>query len=85
VGSNSAILILLKAGDFNQKLHERGCPTKLSAQEICKTAKDENQTKEIFEKVWTKPRTSIETIASLRQANMERYQFERAIEAPIDA
>ena len=76
---------LLKASNFNQKLHERGCPTKLSVQEICKTAKDENQTKEILDRVWTEPKASLEFLGKFRQVNVEHYQFERMIEAPTDS
>jgi len=32
---------LLKASDFNKKLHEHGCPKKLTVQKICEVAKDE--------------------------------------------
>jgi len=42
--SNRLNISLLKAADFNEKLHERACNRDLSIQKICSAAKDENET-----------------------------------------
>ncbi len=75
---------LLKASDFNQKLREHRCPIKLSVQEICKTTKDERQTKDLLERVWNNPEESLEALSRLREANSDIYQFERLMESTIN-
>ncbi len=72
---------LLKASDFNQRLRDRGWPSKLTVQEICKVARDENQTKRALEEIWAKPSTSMDAVMKLREANADHYQFERLLEA----
>jgi hypothetical protein len=71
---------LLKAIDFNSRLHERGCPTITSVQKICKLAKNEKQVREILETIWEKPKNSEQALAKIIENNKAVYEFERLLE-----
>jgi F0F1-type ATP synthase delta subunit len=71
---------LLKAADFNAKLHQRGCPTQVSVQRICKVAKDEKQVREILENVWRDPKNSEKTLDIFAERNQSIYEFEKMLE-----
>jgi len=71
---------LLKAADFNAKLHQRGCPTQVSVQKICKVAKDEKQVREILENVWKDPKNSEKTLEIFAERNKSIYEFEKMLE-----
>lgn len=71
---------LLKASDFNSKLHERGCPSKITVQKICKIAKDEKQVREILESIWENPRKSEQILETAIEKNKEIYEFEKMLE-----
>jgi hypothetical protein len=67
---------LLKASDFNEKLKERGC-TKATVQKICKLAKDENEVREVLEKLWESPQKDAEILNEVASKNREVYEFEK--------
>lgn len=71
---------LLKAADFNSKLHQRGCPIKVSVQKICKIAKNEKQVREILENIWKNPKKSEQTFATTTKKNEAVYEFEKLLE-----
>lgn len=71
---------LLKAADFNSKLHERGCPPKVSVQKVCKIAKDEKQVREILESIWQSPQKSEQILELTIEKNREIYEFEKILE-----
>ena len=71
---------LLKAADFNNKLHQRGCPKEVSVQKICKIAKDEKQVREILENMWKDPEKSEEILDKFAERNMMVYEFEKLLE-----
>jgi len=73
-------LQLLRASDFNQKLHERGCPRKVTVQKVCKRAKNEYEVRETLEKIWSKPESAEEIPDELLEKNKELYMFERMLE-----
>jgi len=64
-------LLLLRASDFNQKLHERGCPRKVTVQKICKRAKNEEEVRGTLEKIWSKPESAEEILDELLEKNKE--------------
>ncbi len=70
---------LLKAANFNQKLHGRGCPRKASVQKICKIARDEGEVRKILEEIWNNPDESEEILAEVREKNKEVYEFEKML------
>jgi len=72
---------LLKAADFNSKLHQKGCPTTLSVQKVCKVAKDEQQVREILDKLWKEPKSGEQVLETLIGKNREVYEFEQLLEA----
>jgi hypothetical protein len=72
---------LLKAADFNNKLHQKGCPTTLSVQKVCKIAKDEQQVREILDKLWKEPKNGEQVLETLVGKNKEVYEFEKLLEA----
>jgi len=71
---------LLKAVDFNSRLHKRGCPTATSVQKICKIAKNEKEVREILENLWKKPKNSEQIIAKSIEYNKAVYEFEKLLE-----
>ena len=73
-------LQLLRASDFNQKLHERGCPRKVTVQKICKRAKNEEEVRETLENIWSMPESAEEILDELLEKNKELYMFERMLE-----
>ena len=73
-------LQLLKAGDFNQKLREKGCPKTVSVQKICKRARDEEDVRETLDRIWKQPEKSDETLNELLQKNEDLYKFEKMLE-----
>lgn len=71
---------ILKAADFNQKLHGEGCSKKVSVQKVCRTAKDEDEVREILDAVWKGPEKGEEILAEVAEKNREIYAFERMLE-----
>lgn len=71
---------LLRAADFNKKLHERGCETRVTVQKICKRAKNEKEAREILQRIWEKPSKGESILTELAEKNQELYEFERALE-----
>jgi len=48
-------LQLLRASDFNQRLHDKGCPRTVTVQKICRRARNEDEVREVLEKIWDRP------------------------------
>jgi len=71
---------LLKAADFNEKLHERGCKGGVTIQKICQTAKDEREVREVLEAIWQKPDEAEKILTDILERNEELYHFERMLE-----
>jgi hypothetical protein len=74
---------LLKAADFNQKLHEKGCPKKVTVQKVCKIAKDEGDVREILDALWKNPQRGEEILAEAMEKNKDVYGFERMLEEKV--
>jgi hypothetical protein len=72
---------LLKAPDFNSRLHVRGCSTAVSVQKVCKIAKNEKQVREILDSIWGKPEETESVLGMSFKANKEVYEFEKSLEA----
>jgi antirestriction protein len=68
---------LLKAADFNEKLHEHGCSA--TVQKICRVAKDECEVREVLDAVWAKPSKGEEVLAEVAERNKELYEFEKML------
>jgi len=60
---------LLKAADFNEKLHERGVATSITVQAVCRGARDEAEVKETLNKLWENPERAKEILSHLAQKN----------------
>jgi hypothetical protein len=69
---NRLNISLLKAGDFNEKLGERGCKPDLTIQRICKAARDENEIREILEAVWRQPSEARNILTGVLERNEEK-------------
>jgi len=72
---------LLKASDFNEKLHQKGCPREVSAQKICGVARDEKEVREILDQVWKTPSNAEQIISKVDDNNRDLYEFERKLKA----
>lgn len=71
---------LLKASDFNNKLHEKGCPTAISVQRVCACAGNEKEVREILNRIWEKPKTSEQILEKIAADNRAIYEFEKLLE-----
>jgi len=72
---------LLKAVDFNEKLHERGADNAVTVQHICRVAKEEQQVREILDRVWKDPTESKEVLLKVNLENDKLFEFEKMLEA----
>ncbi|MBT0160933.1 hypothetical protein G4O51_13215, partial [Candidatus Bathyarchaeota archaeon A05DMB-2] len=70
---------LLKAADFNEKLHERGVAPSITVQAVCRRARDEAEVKETLNKLWENPEKANEILSHLTQKNMALYDFEKML------
>ena len=77
-------LQLLKASDFNQKLHEKGCEKKVSVQKVYDRAKNEDEVRETLDAIWGLPEKAEEILNKLLERNAELYQFEKMLEENTD-
>jgi hypothetical protein len=68
---------LLKAADFNVKLHERGASNDITVQHICRIAKEEQKVREILEHVWKDPTEAKEVILKVNLENNKLFEFEK--------
>lgn len=73
-------LQLLRAADFNSKLHERGCPSKVTVQKICKIARNEGEVRTLLDAIWKNSGKSEEILSKIAEKNKELYGFERMLE-----
>lgn len=73
-------LQLLRAADFNSKLHERGCPSKVTVQKICKIARNEGEVRTLLDAIWKDSGKSEEILSKIAEKNKELYGFERMLE-----
>jgi hypothetical protein len=71
---------LLKAADFNQRLREKGCPSKVTVQKVCKIARDEDEVRDILEAMWKDPGKAEEILTEATEKNKEVYDFEKMME-----
>jgi len=61
-------------------VYVRGCSRKVTVQKICKRAKNEEELREILEKIWSNPESSEEVLNELLEKNKELYMFEKMLE-----
>jgi hypothetical protein len=71
---------LLKAADLNAKLRERGCANNITVQRICKAAKNEDEVREILDRVWEDKDKSERLLTEALQKNKDLYEFERMLD-----
>lgn len=76
---------LLKASDFNEKLHERGVQNGITVQRICKTAKNEKEVRQILEALWNDPEKGEEILSKVAERNVAVYEFEKMLENDASA
>jgi hypothetical protein len=76
---------LLKASDFNSKLHEKGCPNALSVQRICRLSKNEKEVRELLDTVWKDPTNSDSVLLEAESSNVELYEIEKKLESSVPA
>jgi DNA-binding MarR family transcriptional regulator len=70
---------LLRPADFNDKLREHGVEKTTTVQKICKTCKDEKQTREVVEEIWNRPRDAKTIVVSGLSNNRNVFEFEQAL------
>ena len=80
--ANRLNISLLKAADFNEKLHEHGCKRDLTIQKICNAARDEKEVRELLERVWQQPTQASSILGEVLRKNEELYRFEKMLSQP---
>jgi hypothetical protein len=78
--ANRLNISLLKAADFNEKLHERGCKRDMTIQKVCSAAKDEDEIQEVLEGMWREPAEADKILTDVLRKNEKVYQFEKMLE-----
>ena len=73
-------LQLVTSADFNEKLHEKGCPKVVTVQKICGLAKNEEEVRWSLDAVWKEPAVSELILSELRTRNQDLYRFEEMLE-----
>jgi hypothetical protein len=73
---------LLRAADFNEKLHEHGCHSETSSQGICRIARDESDVRQLLDELWEKPFEAERLLAGAAQRNKEIYDLETKLQHP---
>jgi hypothetical protein len=71
---------LLKAADFNEKMRERGFGKEITAQRICRIAKDEREVRDLLNATWEAPEKSDEILSKSIERNKDVYDFEKVLE-----
>jgi len=71
---------LLKAADFNEKLHERGADKAVTVQHVCRIARNEAQVREILEQVWKEPGKAGGLLERIAVENAKLFEFEKMLE-----
>jgi len=71
---------LLKAADFNEKLHDRGVDPSVTVQKVCRRARDEKEVTETLNRLWNEPANGKEILARLAEKNRPLYDFERMLQ-----
>jgi len=71
---------LLKAVDFNSKLHERRCPKIVTVQRICRISKNEGEVRQTLDAIWENSAKSVEILEKITQNNEDVFRFERMLE-----
>lgn len=67
---------LLRASDFSQKLRERGCALEATVQKIARTARDEDDAKQLLEEIWRAPSEAEKFVSEAAARNRDVYDFE---------
>lgn len=71
---------LLRASDFNQKLHERQVPREVTVQKICRAARNENDVRKMLDVVWNEPENATKVLSDAITANSDVFKFEEELE-----
>jgi hypothetical protein len=71
---------LLRSSDFNEKLHEKGCPNNVSVQRICKAASTEGEVAAVLAEMWGDPNQSEEILERVQAKNRGLYEFEERLQ-----
>jgi len=71
---------LLSAPDFNQKLHQKGCPREVTVQKACRGARNEKEVREILDKMWADPSRAEDVLSNIAENNRDLYEFEKKLE-----
>ena len=69
---------ILKSADMNSKLKEHGISA--TVQRVCKVAKDEEEVRQVLEKLWNNPERQEAYLAEVENRNQRLYEFERTLE-----
>jgi len=73
-------LQILTAGDFNEKIRERGCPKYVTVQKVCRYAQQEEEVRESLNQIWENSNESRSVITQLNRENKELFEFEKQLE-----
>ena len=70
---------LLRASDFNSKLHEKGIPKSVTVQKVCRYARNENEVRELLNLIWAAPTKSEIALTTIAHKNNDLFEFEKML------
>jgi hypothetical protein len=70
----------LNAVDLNAKLRERGCANNITVQRICKAARNEDEVRQILDKVWEGKDKSEGFLTEVLVKNKDLFEFEKMLD-----
>lgn len=65
---------ILKASVMNEKLRERGISSRVSVQKICRYYKDEQEVRDLLNRIWLEPSNAEAILAEVTRNNAEIYE-----------
>jgi biotin operon repressor len=73
---------LIRTADLNEKLVQRGVDKQITVQRICRDCRDEEEVREILDRVWESPENAISILAQTALRNKSIFDLEHKLEMP---
>jgi hypothetical protein len=71
---------LLKAADFNEKLHDQGVDIAVTIQRICRVTRDEAKVRDVLKLVWNETEKTGGILVRIAKENAKLFEFEKILE-----
>ena len=71
---------LIKPRDLDTVLRLRGCRGRISVRKICEYAANEDEVREVLDRIWAEPERAEDVIAEVREKNKGIFDFEKRLQ-----